>query len=69
MAKEVRASDAGIHADFHILHSIHRAITRAMFSQQDGDNVLCINFLTCRKDYLSMAAQAVDVVQGHVRLI
>jgi len=39
MVKEVHVPDAGIHADFHILHSIHRAIIRVIFSQQDGDNV------------------------------
>jgi len=69
MAKEVRASDAGIHADFPISLFIHRVIIRVECNQPGGDNVLCINSHICRKDYLSMAVQVVDVAQEHVRLI
>jgi hypothetical protein len=69
MAKKVHVSDAGIRADFPISQFIHRVIIHAECNQPGGDNVLCINFRTCRNDYLSMAAQVVDVVQELVRLI
>ena len=69
MAKEVHVSDAGIRVDFPILLFIHRVIIHAECNQQGGDNVLCINFPTCRNAYLSMAALVVDAVQELARLI
>ena len=69
MVKEVLVPDAGIHADFPISQFIHRVIIHAECNQPGGDNELCINFHTCRNDYLSMAVQVVDVAQEHVRLI
>ena len=38
MEEEDQGSDAGIPAVFHILHSILRVITPAMFSRHDGDS-------------------------------